>query len=112
MLKKIKIGEIEFSFVCEYKNKRSGFKHVCDLYKGTYLLQSSVCNYVNRTWECYPYQSVMKQTVSCVITEIKWQLVDDYKKDNNVKRVKTETKELIYSQSNELKMYNELYNTL
>lgn len=112
MLKKISISGNEFAFVCEYKNKRDGFKHVCDLYKGEKFLQRSTCNYLNRTWESYTYQSVMKQTVSCFVEELKFNLIENYKAENNVKRVKTEQKELIYSQSEELKLYNELYNTL
>ena len=112
MLDKKIVNENEFSFVCNAKNTRSGFAHTCELYRGTSFVQKSQCNYLNRTWESYTYQSVMKQTVHCKMEEVKFELVDNYKRENNVKRIKQETKELIYSQSEELKLYNNLLNTL
>lgn len=47
--------------VCEYGKTRNGFKHTATLfYKGNEY-ESVKCNYLNRTWERYQYQSVLKK---------------------------------------------------
>jgi hypothetical protein len=55
-------------FKNEYKNSRSGFSHTSRLYhESGNLLAEAKCNYLNRTWEVYPFQSSMKQAVAKAI---------------------------------------------
>lgn len=62
-------------FKNEYKSSRSGFSHTSRLYhESGNLLSEAKCNYINRTWEVYPFQSSMKQAVAKAIeNEIKSQ---------------------------------------
>jgi len=62
-------------FKNEYKSSRSGFSHTSRLYhESGNLLAEAKCNYINRTWEVYPFQSSMRQAVAKAIeNEIKTQ---------------------------------------
>ena len=55
----------------EFKNKsfgtRNGFAHTSELFVDNELKASVKCNYLNRTWEAYTFQSAMKQAVSVAI---------------------------------------------
>lgn len=39
------------------------FHHKTELYIDSEFILECKCNYSNRTWESYPYQSVMKQAL-------------------------------------------------
>lgn len=51
------------TFFGEFKNTRNGFKHVVTAFieqpNGNVCERSHTCYYLNRTWECYPYQSAI-----------------------------------------------------
>ena len=55
------------SIYCKYENTRNGFKHVATMYynRNTYV---AVCYYLNRTWECFEYQSVIRK-LYCIISD-------------------------------------------
>ena len=53
-----------FSFYCASRNTRHGFAHDCDLFVSGNFAIKATCHYLNRTWECYQYQSVMLSAVS------------------------------------------------
>lgn len=59
----------EYEFICEWKNTRNGFKHECRLFKNGTFETSATCNYINRTWESYEYQSVMLRAISILLEE-------------------------------------------
>jgi len=48
---------------CQWKSSRNGFKHVASLFIDGKRVKGSTCTYCNRTWETYPYQSVMSQLI-------------------------------------------------
>lgn len=58
-----------FSFVNEYKSKRSGFNHISTLLDNGIEIQSAKCCYENRTWERFPYDTVNKKCVRLVIAK-------------------------------------------
>ena len=60
-------------FKNEYKSSRSGFSHISKLYhESGNLLAEAKCNYLNRTWEVYPFQTSMRQAVyNAIENEIK-----------------------------------------
>lgn len=47
--------------VCEWVNTRNGFKHVATLLLDGREQESVKINYLNRTWERYEYESVLKK---------------------------------------------------
>lgn len=65
--------------------------------------------YYNRTWECYQYQSVIKSVISDYLDYLLNEYVDDYKADNNIKRLKKSIKDELINQCKES---NEFYKKL
>lgn len=61
-MKSFKINE-KIEIVCEWKKTRNGFKHEATLlFNGNEQETAKVC-YLNRTWESYEYQTVLKRIV-------------------------------------------------
>ena len=85
----------DWSIVNETKDTRSGFKHVSTLLRGNYEVCTEKCCYLNRTWECYRYQTSMKAVVSKYLQQIKDNIIYYYKQDNNISRLTKKHKEAI-----------------
>lgn len=58
-------------FTCYTQNTSYGFRHVCtlgynDTTKAKYIKGDIVgkVSYYNRTWECYEYQTVLRQAIN------------------------------------------------
>ena len=49
--------------VCDWKKTRNGFKHEATLFLDGRESDRAKCCYLNRTWESYEYQSVMKELI-------------------------------------------------
>ena len=75
----------------EFKNSygkiRSSFYHKTELYIDSKFILECKCNYINRTWESYPYQSVMKQALYNAIES-------EILREKNLKGIKRLTKQL------------------
>jgi len=62
----IVIGDKKYVFFNRYENCRDGFNHHSEVFAG-HLSARAKCHYINRTWESYTYQSVMRQAVQVLI---------------------------------------------
>ena len=51
------------TIACEASSTRNGFKHEAMLMVNGRELDRVKCNYLNRTWEQFEYQTVMKKLV-------------------------------------------------
>ena len=51
----------QLSVVCGWKKNRSGFKHEATLLRNGDDRLSVKCQYYNRTWESYEYESVLSK---------------------------------------------------
>ena len=77
-------------FDCTFEGTRYGFRHLCiliyyDLNDDT--IDGSAhdkCCYYNRTWESYPYRTVMRKTVMRAIDERKQSIRADILREFNV----------------------------
>lgn len=77
-------------FDCTFEGTRYGFRHLCILIY--YDLNDDIidgsahdkCCYYNRTWESYPYRTVMRKTVMRAIDERKQSIRADILKEFNV----------------------------
>ena len=49
--------------ICERKNTRNGFKHEATLLSCSFGINSTKICYLNRTWEVYEFQSVIKKLI-------------------------------------------------
>ena len=54
----VKVNDKEFQFINAYRKNRSGFVHECELHIGGRVFDAK-CQYYNRTWEPYTFQTVM-----------------------------------------------------
>ena len=78
---------MNIEFINTAKSTRSGFYHKTELYIDSKFILECKCNYINRTWEAYPYQSVMKQSLSNAIES-------EILREKNLKGIKRLTKQL------------------
>jgi uncharacterized protein YjgD (DUF1641 family) len=87
----------------EFKNSarstRGGFSHDTKMFINERLEQEASMHYINRTWESYAFQSVMKQAIHLRIEEERAKLVNEWKATNNKQRISRDVKE---SLTNEL----------
>ena len=83
------------SIYCKYENTRNGFKHVATMYynRNTYV---AVCYYLNRTWECFEYQSVIRKLYCIISDEMKEKAVEEWKTTKGKKRISAVERERIY----------------
>lgn len=86
-IRKIKVNGNEYQFVNSSRNTRSGFAHDTTLFKNDYEVADYSCHYLNRTWECYQYQTVMQRCISEEIDREYNRFIDNYKYKNNIKRL-------------------------
>lgn len=56
----IKEYEDSLYIVCEYQSGRYGFNHIGKIFYKGRLINTIKLHYINRTWEEYTYQSLLK----------------------------------------------------
>ena len=104
-----------YTFQCRYNSSRSGILHTSSLIKEGELLSEAKASYLNRTWESYTYQSVMREAVWKLIIQKEKEFLDEYKKENGLSRLskdrKREALSIFYSQP-EIKELEELTKNL
>jgi len=58
-----------YNVVCNWKNTRSGFKHIATLCRnGIEIGDTKIC-YLNRTWESFKYESILKKIIDLYFGE-------------------------------------------
>jgi hypothetical protein len=94
-IRKIKINGREYQFINSSRNTRTGFAHDTTLFIDGREHGRASCHYLNRTWECYRYQTVMKRCIETLIDLTYKDYVEVYKADNDIKRLTAEKREQI-----------------
>ena len=90
---------MKIEFKNSARNTRGGFAHDTQMFIDGILEMKNSAHYINRTWESYIFQSVMKQAIHLRIEEERNKLVREYKEANNKQRISKDVKE---SLTNEL----------
>lgn len=85
------INGMEYKFINDSYGNSSGFVHKTELFKNGIRIGHNKCQYYNRTWEAYTYQSVMKGLVYTLLEEIKESYKNAWKEKYGIKRL-TESK--------------------
>lgn len=80
-------GNYNFKFVCDSRNTRYGFAHDCTLFINNIEDIKASCFYLNRTWECYQYQSVCKTAIDKEIEQTTEHITRVYKREHDLSRV-------------------------
>lgn len=113
MIRRFNTTNHKYEFHCESIGTRSGFKHVVEMYKDEYpySIAEATVHYINRTWECHQFDTV----IECCVDELKRKreakLKEIFKYENNIKRMTAKTKsqlEEIIKNDDEIKELNEL----
>jgi len=90
---------MKIEFKNSARNTRGGFAQDTQMFINDQLEQTATCHYINRAWESYAFQSVMKEAVYLRIEEEREILANEWKATNNKKRISKDVKE---SLTNEL----------
>ena len=81
------INENEYTFVNHSRSNSSGFVHETELYKNGTLWGKYRIQYINRTWESYQFQSVMRRAVNSILCEEIENFEKRYRTKHNIKRL-------------------------
>lgn len=107
-IRKIKVNGREYQFVNDSRSTRTGFAHDTTLFIDGYEHGRASCHYLNRTWECYRYQTVMKRCIDDIIETNEKDYIAIYKADNDIKRLTAEKREQILNEFYKQKEIKEL----
>lgn len=88
-----------YEFINDSFSNSRNWGHKSRLYKNNQLVTDAKAIYLNRTWESYQYQSVMKSTVYNAIEAEMADILFKYKNDNGISRLKQEKKDELFSNS-------------
>ena len=95
-----------FTFVCTSKNTRNGFKHEAQMLINETFVSEAAQHWVNRTWESFTYQSVMRNCVQNYIAQIEYGIETNYRNENKViRKTKKHSEKLneLFNQNAEIK---------
>lgn len=89
----------DFYIINNFKSYNYGFSHYTTIVYKDYFITSKV-NYINRTWECYEYQTSCKKALIDLSIAIYNDIVKDYKHLFNIKRLTKKHKKYIIEMFN------------
>lgn len=104
---KINANDNEYEFVCSSRDTRYGFAHDCNLFINGCDYGTTHCYYLNRTWECWTYQSVCMQAMHNVINEYVEREKSAYKDIHGYKKMTAKRKEDFENELKERARYKE-----
>ena len=114
-IKKYIVSGREVEFVNESRNTRHGFAHDTTLFVNGCKVSNDTCHYLNRTWENYRYQTVMKCAVSKHLDALKKELKTEYLAEHGYKKLTASRSEefaKVLADNPEVLFYMEVYTTL
>ena len=91
-LKKMTVQGREVEFVNAFRDKRYGFAHDTTLFIDGRRVAEDTAHYVNRTWERYTYQTVMRSAVYRLIGDREVVLKHKFMQDNGYKKLTPQRK--------------------
>jgi hypothetical protein len=74
---------MKIEFKNSARNTRGGFAHDTQMFIDDQFEQQATCHYLNRTWESYAFQSVMRQAIYLRIEQERAKLVREYKSERS-----------------------------
>lgn len=105
---KIEVNGVEYRFINEWRNTSSGFKHTTEVFRDDSYLTNRSNYYLNRTWESYQFQSVMRNAINGLMNWAMNNYLEAYKEEHNIKRWNKTLKEEVQKQCKEQESYKEL----
>ena len=86
-LKKMNVDGREVEFVNQSTGTRNGFKHVSTCFVDGVEIGTHTSHYLNRTWECYPFQTSMRGVINDKLETHIESLKYKFKYNNNYKNM-------------------------
>jgi len=86
-IKTKKLNKNTYTVICESWETYRSWGHKVTILKNNYTIQVAKITYINRTWEFYRYQTTILKAIRQEIDEQKAFLTDEYKSENNIKRI-------------------------
>lgn len=100
-IKKFTVDGKEYEFVNSSRNTKNGFAHDTTLFINGVAKMTNTCHYLNRTYECFRYQTVMIGAIRQMIDNRREYLKNKFKEENGFKVITEARKPLL----------EEVYNT-
>lgn len=97
-----------YTFVNEFINRRDGFNHKTTLLCNGVELVTNNVHYINRTWECYTYETSMRGAVNTLIDSKLNRHIARYKEENGIIRFKKGEKDRVIADFKASDIYKEL----
>ena len=73
---------------CTSRSTRNGFAHDCTVRDENYNdITEATCHYLNRTWECYRFESVLHKAISQIAEQKEERTVEQWKQENGKTRI-------------------------
>lgn len=110
-IKRFEVGDKHIEFVNESCSTRHGFKHVTTMFVNGCQQGTNTVHYLNRTWECYPFQTCMRGCVRELLENRIENLKSDFKFKNGYSKMTAKRKEEFESSIKDdetMAFYNEL----
>lgn len=98
-----KVNFKDITIILDTKGTRQGFKHEGLVFYKNYMEFKTACNYLNRTWEVFTYQSLLNKICNIIIENEENNAIIKYKENNNIKRLtEKQKKEIIKDHDSKL----------
>ena len=114
-IKTFVIDGVEVQFVNESVGTRNGFKHVSHCFVNNTEIGDNTTHYLNRTWECYQFQTCMRGLVNKLIEKREEFLKDKFKFENDYKVLTSKRQEefdKVLKADNKMVFYEKLKNEI
>ena len=73
---------------CTSRSTRNGFAHDCEVRDENYNdICKATCHYLNRTWECFRFESVLHSAIGAMEAQEIADEICDYKDEHNCSRL-------------------------
>ena len=94
-IKKFTVNNTEFMFVNTTWSNSRAWGHETTLLENDREVATNKCTHLNRTWECYEYQTCMLGCVRILIENRIAYLTNIYKEDRNISRITKKHREAL-----------------
>jgi hypothetical protein len=111
-LKKITVDGREVEFANAWRGTRSGFAHDTTMFIDGRRVAEHTCHYLNRTWERYTYQTVMRCALDELIEREREYLKAQFLRANGYQKLTAKRKEAFEEeckQNADLAFYAKIY---
>jgi len=107
-LRKVSIRDNVYELVNNFGDCRDGFNHFTTLFKNGVERVEHKVHYINRTWECYTFETCMLGAVNTLIDIELDRYIYRYKQDNGIIRFRRGEKEQVINDFKQTDVYKEL----